>query len=166
MESSPNPFQTPAISTSKPSTRNFDHSKFVPGVIAFLMAVAALIGFFSILIPSLGSFTNPRFGWVGLILCLNPLIFLYAWFRAPAKQTLMAAAFMTLSIGVINAVQLLVMGTVAEAANTFTDRLHSSWLWSVLPFFVAGLYLVWHALGMKQSQPITIQDQTVSNKIS
>ena len=32
---------------------------------------------------------------------------------------------------------------VSIVVNAFSDRLHSSWLWSVLPFFAVGSYLSW-----------------------
>jgi predicted transporter len=151
MNSSPNPYQTPANSSATAAVSTFGPSKFVPVAIALALALAAMIGVLSTVVPTIGEFTNPRFGWIGLILCLNPLIFLLAWLAAPAKPALMAASFLMLSIGAINGVQLLVLGTVSEVSNTFTDRLHSSWFWSVIPFFVLSVYLFWHAYGMRAS---------------
>jgi hypothetical protein len=164
MDNSPNPYQTPTALPTEPSTTYFDQSRFVPGVIAFLMVFAALVGVLSIPVPAVGEFTNPRFGWIGLILCLNPLIFLSIWLKSPSKPTLMAAAFMTLTVGVLNAVQLLIKGTVSEVTNSFTDLLHSAWYWSVLPFIVAGLYLLWHALGMKPASIENSRPPSTSNK--
>lgn len=108
-----------------------------------LFAVAVLVGFVSTFIPSVRAVTMPRFGWVGLILCLNPLIFLLPWFWRPKRSALMAAAFLAFTIGVINAVELSSRGTVSIIVDEFHDRLHSSWLWSVLSFFAAGIYLAW-----------------------
>ena len=110
-------------------------------LIAILFIAAAILGFSSIFIPSVRAATMPRFGWVGLILCLNPLIFLLPWFRRPTRSALIGSALMTFSIGAINAVQLIYTGTVSIVVNEFSDRLHSSWFWSVLSFSVVGLYL-------------------------
>lgn len=151
MNTSPNPYQTPANSSATATVSTFGPSKFVPVTIALALALAALLGLLSAVVPAIGEFTNPRFGWIGLILCLNPLIFLLAWLAAPAKPALMAASFMMLSIGAVNGVQLLILGTVSEVSNTFTDRLHSSWFWSVIPFFVLSIYLFCHAYGMRAS---------------
>ncbi len=112
-----------------------------PFFVAVLFIAASLLGFSSIFIPSVRAATMPRFGWIGLILCLNPLIFLLPWFRRPTRSALIGSALMTFSIGAINAVQLIYTGTVPIVVNEFNDRLHSSWLWSVLSFFAVGLYL-------------------------
>ncbi len=96
---------------------------------------------YSFVIPSVRTATMPRFGWIGLILCLNPLVFLLLWFRRPTQNALIVSALMTFSIGAINAVQLIYTGAVSIVVNEFSDRLHSSWLWSVLSFFAVGLYL-------------------------
>ena len=112
-----------------------------PFFVALLFISAALLGVASIFIPTIRAATMPRFGWIGLILCLNPLIFLLAWFRGPTRNALMGSALMTFSIGAINAVQLIYTGTVPIVANEFSDRLHSSWLWSVLSFLAVGLNL-------------------------
>lgn len=163
MNSSPNPYQTPSNTSDKVALSNFGPSKFVPVAIALTLALAAIIGVLSTVVPAIGEFTNPRFGWIGLILCLNPLIFLLAWLAAPAKPALMAASFMMLSIGAINGVQLLVLGTVSEVSNSFTDRLHSSWFWSVIPFFVLSIYLFWHAYGMRTSTEQPMPSTTEKN---
>ena len=112
-----------------------------PFLVALLFIAGSLLGVASIFIPSIRAATMPRFGWIGLILCLNPLIFLLPWFRRPTRSALIGSAFMTFSIGAINAVQLIFKGTVPIVVNQFNDRLHSSWLWSVLAFFAVGLYL-------------------------
>ena len=112
-----------------------------PFLVALLFIAAALLGVASIFIPPIQAATMPRFGWIGLILCLNPLIFLLPWFRGPTRNVLIGSALMTFSIGAINAVQLIYTGTVSIVVNEFSDRLHSSWLWSVLSFFAVGLYL-------------------------
>ena len=140
---------------------------FGPLIIATFLVLAVLVGMLSIVVPSIRTATMPRFGWVGLIICLNPLIFLLPWFWKPTKLALVSSAFMTCVIGAINAVQLYSKGTVSIVVNAFHDRLHSSWLWSVLPFFVASVYLCWITIRMKQipkssrsrvrSQPMQIE---------
>jgi hypothetical protein len=152
--------QTPVTSVNlmnpykAPSTQPFDgrqdsRSRSIgPLFIAILLVVAVMMGFISPFIPSVRAVMMPRFGWVGLIFCLNPLIFLLQWFWRPNRKALMGAAFMAFSIGVINAVQLSSQTTVSIVVNEFHDRLHSSWLWSVLSFFVIGVYLSWLSVSM------------------
>ena len=140
-----------------PSTQLFDgrrdsRSRSIgPFFIAILLVVAVIVGFISMFIPSVRAVTMPRFGWVGLILCLNPLIFLLPWFWRPNRRALIASAFMAFAIGVINAVHLSSLTTVSIVVNEFHDRLHSSWLWSVLSFFVIGVYLSWLSVSMSMN---------------
>lgn len=148
MSASENPYQTPEESVSHLPIPNRDNPRFVPAMVAALMIAAASTGLLSIIFPSIGLFTNPRFGWIGLILCLNPLIFLIPAVKTPTRSAMFVSAFMTFSIAVLNAIQLLATGTVAVVENSFTDRLHSAWLWSVLPFVLAGTILCWRALRM------------------
>jgi hypothetical protein len=83
-------------------------------------------------VPEIAAFTTPRFGAIGLILCLNPLIFLVPTLRSPTVRNYAASAFMTLSIGLINALSLMAMG-------------QSQWSYTVLPFLPAGAYLAWQS---------------------
>ena len=138
-----NPYESTPVTgiSDRPSSSRRRSQPIGPFLVAFLFIAAALLGGFSIFIPSIRAATMPRFGWIGLILCLNPLIFLLPWFRRPTRNALMGSALMTFSIGAINAVQLIYTGTVPIVVNEFSDRLHSSWLWSVLSFFAVGLYL-------------------------
>lgn len=73
------------------------------------------------------------------------MIFLAIWFKAPIPRNLVIAAAMCCVIGVLNAFQLRNNDTVAIVQNEFHDRLHSSWVWSVVPFFLAAGYLGWTA---------------------
>jgi hypothetical protein len=145
-----NPYQSPTTFTPQARVGNCAPPRVGPGLIAAILVFAVLVGFLAQVVPLVRTITMPRFGWIGLILCLNPLIFLLPWLRSPTRPALMGSAFMTCLLGVINAVQLLFTGTVSIVTNEFTDRLHSSWCWAVLPFFVASGYLYWHARRMNQ----------------
>jgi hypothetical protein len=101
-------------------------------LITAVLALAALVGILSILVPEIAAFTTPRFGAIGLILCLNPLIFLIPTLRSPTVYNYAASAFMTLSIGLINAISLMALGS-------------SQWSYTVLPFLLAGAYLAWQS---------------------
>ena len=143
-----NPYETPAAMSPQMDVRSCVQRPVGPLFIAAILVLAVLVGLLSLVVPSIRTATMPRFGWVGLIICLNPLMFLLPWFWVPTRPALMGSAFMTCAIGVINAVQLFSTGTVSIVTNEFVDRLLSSWLWSVLPFFVAGGYLCWLAMRM------------------
>jgi hypothetical protein len=147
-----NPYETPATFDSKLAAGESAQRRFGPGLIAALLIVAVLTGFLSQVVPSVRAITMPRFGWIGLVLCLNPLIFLLLWLWTPSRPTLLGAALMTFALGLINAAQLLVTGTVSIVTNEFTERLHSSWLWSVMLFIIAGGYLFWHAMRFSSKQ--------------
>lgn len=145
-----NPYKAP--STQPFDERQDSRSRSIgPFFIAILLVAAVMIGFISTFIPSVRAVTMPRFGWVGLILCLNPLIFLLPWFWRPNRRALMVSAFMAFAIGVINAVQLSSLTTVSIVVNEFHDRLHSSWLWSVLSFFIIGVYLTWLSISTSEN---------------
>jgi hypothetical protein len=87
----------------------------------------------------------PRFGWIGLFLSLNSLIFIGFWAKKPGRQALLAASFVTIAIGVINGFTLMQNGTVDVVQNVFHDRVHSAWLWSVVSYLSAGGYFVFAA---------------------
>ena len=151
-----NPYKAPStqLLTTDPPTRPIGLN-----LIALVLVLAALVGITSAYIPSLRAVTMPRFGWVGLISFLNPLIFLLPWFWQPKRTALLGAAFMSFTMGVINAVQLSSVTTVSTVVNEFHDRLHSSWLWSVLSFFAIGIYLSWISLSTQWSSGVAIKGE-------
>jgi hypothetical protein len=134
-----------------PRSDGSDPSLIGTFLITVVFALAALVGILSILVPEIAAYTTPRFGAIGLILCLNPLIFLVPTLRSPTVLNYAASAFMTLSISLINAVSsLMALG-------------QSQWSYTVLPFLVAGAYLAWQSFkrsrGAKVPQdPLTRND--------
>jgi hypothetical protein len=145
-----NPYESKPVSPMSDRPPNPAPSQPIgPILVAFLYIAAGLIGILSIFVPAVRAATMPRFGWIGLILCFNPLIFLLPWFRNPTRNALLATAWMSFALSAINAVQLIFKGTVLIVTNEFHDRLHSSWLWSVFSFFAIGLYLLGLALSHK-----------------
>ena len=129
----------------RPETKGRAHRRFGPAWVAGILALAAILGIFSGDIPSIRTFTMPRFGWIGLSLCFFPLLTLLPYLWAPKRSTLMDSAHMTCVLAVINGALLVWNGTVAVVSKEFTDRLHSSWLWSVLPLLLLAAYLYWFA---------------------
>ena len=75
----------------------------------------------------------------------NPIIFLVSAIRSPIRRNLLFAGLMTVTVGALNAYSLTRSGTVPIIDNEFMQRLHASWLWSVLPLFLAGGYIFWSA---------------------
>ena len=140
-----NPYEAPHTTLHAVGRGNSRSWPIGPFLIALLLVLAVGLGGISTFIPFLRAFTMPRFGWVGLILCANPLIFLVPWFWQPTRQGLVGSAFMLCAIGVVNAIQLGFTGTVPVVVNEFTDRMHSSWFWSVATFVAMGAYLAWFA---------------------
>ncbi len=139
-----NPYETPAALSSPPVLPKPVPHRVGPVIMALVLILAVLVGWVSQFVPAVRTVTMPRFGWIGLILCLNPLIFLIPVLRNPTRRGLFAAGTMTLGVGLIDAVQLILTGTVSVVTNPFTQRLNTSWLWSVLPLCMIGSYLIWH----------------------
>ena len=114
-------------------------------LIATVILGGCLISITGFVSPTVRDFLMPRFGWIGLFLCVNSLIFIGFWVKKPTRSGLLAASFMTCAIGVINGVVLLRTGTVDVVQNVFHDRVHSAWLWSVLSYLCAGGYFAFAA---------------------
>ncbi len=157
-----NPYESSSRANLSSGQRDTKRTQpLAPFIIATLFLAGGILGLLSIAIPWLRGATIPRFGWIGLILCLNPLLFLVVWIRKPTRPSLMGSASLSCTIGVINAVELIFKGTVPIVANEFTDRLHSSWLWSVFSFLAIGMYLFWIAITMPADPVATIPDEPV-----
>ena len=103
------------------------------------------------MVPEIAAYTTPRFGAIGLILCLNPLIFLVPTLRSPTVRNYAASAFMTLSIGLINALSLMALG-----------ESQSQWSYTVLPFLPAGAYLAWQSFKRSRGAKVP-QDPLAGN---
>ena len=146
-----NPYEPHRSEFTPSRSQGSDPSLIGTLLITAVFALAALVGILSILVPEIAAYTTPRFGAIGLILCLNPLIFLVPTLRSPTVLNYAASAFMTLSISLINAVSsLMALG-------------QSQWSYTVLPFLVAGAYLAWQSFkrsrGAKVPQdPLTRND--------
>jgi hypothetical protein len=133
-----------------PRSDGSDPSLIGTFLITVVFALAALVGILSILVPEIAAYTTPRFGAIGLILCLNPLIFLVPTLRSPTVLNYAASAFMTLSISLINAVSsLMALG-------------QSQWSYTVLPFLVAGAYLAWQSFKRSRGAKVP-QDPPTGN---
>lgn len=111
-------------------------------IIIIAIAIGCIVSLISSKIPGLREFLMPRFGWIGLFLYCNTLIFLVPWVFKPNNTNLLISSIMTFVITFLNAKTLYEKGTVATVENPFIDRLHSSWLWLILPFTCAGIYLL------------------------
>ena len=136
-----------------PRSNGSDPSLIGTYLITAVLALAALVGILSILVPEIAAYTTPRFGAIGLILCLNPLIFLIPTLRSPTMLNYAASAFMTHSIGLINAISLMALGQSLS---------QSQWSYTVLPFLLAGVYLAWQSF--KTSRGVKVpQDAPTGN---
>jgi hypothetical protein len=110
--------------------------------IVTIMLIGGITGFVSLFVPGIRNFLMPRFGWIGLILVWNPLIFLFPWMKKPKIAKLRAASFLCGIIGTLNGLELIRTGTVEVVQNPFLERLHSAWIWSVLSYLLMAFYLV------------------------
>ena len=139
-----NPYEATNANTiehiSKPSREAEQYAIYI---IQSLLIAAFVVSFFYIGFPWIRSWVRPRFGSVGLSVCGNPVIFLML--RKPNRVVFFLSALQFFAMGILNARMLLLTGTVSVVANPFMDRLHSSWLWSVAPCLIAGIYMAWLA---------------------
>ena len=133
--------QTHAISAPTVSQR-LDRGVLLVATVILGGCLTSITGFVS---PTVRDFLMPRFGWIGLFLSMNSLIFIGFWIKKPTRSALLAASFMTCVIGVINGFELLRTGTIDVVQNVFHDRVHSAWLWSVLSYLCAGGYFAFVA---------------------
>lgn len=114
-------------------------------IIAIVLTFGVVMGLVSIVFQPISFWTMPRFGWVGLITCANPLIFVFACMRAPSKVAYWTVAFMFVVMALIQGIQLFFEGTVSEVQRPYSDRLHSAWLWSVAPYVLMCVYALWQS---------------------
>ena len=146
-----NPYEPNRSELEPPRSNGSDPSLIGTFLITAVLALAALVGILSIMVPAIAAYTTPRFGAIGLILCLNPLIFLIPTLRSPTMLNYAASAFMTLSIGLINAISLMALG-----------ESQSQWSYTVLPFLLFGVYLTWQSF--KTSRGVKVpQDAPTGN---
>jgi phosphate/sulfate permease len=134
-----NPYESPqkADTLTSPSSRRLDRGVLA---IATFMFAGCLLSIIGVVVPAVNALLMPRFGWIGLFLSVNVLIFVGFWVKYPSRRTLLPASFMSCAIGAINGLSLLRTGTVAVVQNAFHDRLHSAWIWSVGLYVCAGIY--------------------------
>jgi hypothetical protein len=119
-------------------------------LITAVFILASLVGFLSVLVPEVAAYTSSRFGAIGLILCLNPLIFLVPTLRNPTVSNFAASAFMTLVIGLVDYFFMLVIG-------------ESQWTYTVLPFVIAGVYLAWQAIKRLGVAPLQNEENATTD---
>ena len=153
-----NPYETPQAHSfaTTVTPHRLDRGVLFIGVVLLIAGLSSIIGFVS---PAVRNFVMPRFGWIGLLISINSLMFIYMWARNPSRRALLAASYMTGAIGVINACALAWSGTVDVVQNVFHDRLHSAWLWSVISYLTASGYI---AFAVSRSQHASVDQNAAS----
>ena len=141
-----NPYEsTKSAHTNSDPPVSATSKKLGPLIVCMMLILTVVVSILRLALPSIGTVTSPRFGSHGLIVFAGPLIFLVPWFWKPERVRLVIASLLLFMGGLLNAQLLRETGTVAVITNPNLDRLHSSWLWCVLPAFFAGAYLLWRA---------------------
>ena len=131
-------------------------------VIAIVFAFAVMTKLLSIYIPELNAWLNPRFGF-GLALLLFPLNFLCLFFWRPAPGILLAAAGMTVFVALASGGAIWLNGTVESVSNPFIDKLHSAYLYAMLPEFIVALYLGCIAWQIRDQIPMKFESSNRGN---
>ncbi len=134
-----NPYESPQKADALPSQSSRGLDRGVLAIATFMFA-GCLLSIIGLIVPAVSALLMPRFGWVGLFLSANVLIFVGFWIKNPSRRTLLPASFMSCAIGAINGLSLVRTGTVTVVQNAFHDRLHSAWIWSVGLYVGAGIY--------------------------
>ncbi|MFN7733298.1 MAG: hypothetical protein ACK5OB_15485, partial [Pirellula sp.] len=142
-----NPYQSPdpgldAVESPHPPQT---YPPFGLLLIAAVLILGIALGLVSLVVQPLSFWTMPRFGWVGLIMCANPLIFVFACMRAPSKVAYWTMAFMFFFMALLQGAMLFLGGTVSVVQRPYSDRLHSAWLWSVVPYVIMCVYALWQS---------------------
>lgn len=135
-----NPYQSGSADGQTATQKEFPLREQVL-VISACLILGCLISLVALFIPVVRDLVMPRFGWIGLLLGVNVLIFLGMWLKTPTTGSLRPAIFMLFAIAIINSWVLFQSGTVAIIENAFHDRLHSAWFWSVGAYALCGVYL-------------------------
>ena len=123
-------------------------------VIAVVFGIAVIASLSSIMIPSLNALLRPRFGF-SLTLLMGPLQFLCMFLWKPAPRVLWVATVVTFFVAMIGGGAIWLNGTVGTVSNHFTDRLHSAYLYSVLPTAVIAVYLACISWRIRHQIPAT-----------
>lgn len=146
-ETTLNPYQPPSPDLTAVSELGRTSSSAPLGLvcIAAILIVGVLVGMAAVVYQPLSLWTMPRFGWIGLILCANPLIFVYPCWRMPTKVGYWTLSFILAFMAVSQGIEILFHGTVAVVQRPYNDRLHSAWLWAVVPYVLMCLYALWQS---------------------
>ena len=123
-------------------------------VIAVAFGIAVIASLSSVMIPSLNALLRPRFG-ISLTLLMGPLQFLCLFLWKPSPRALWVATVVTFLVAIIGGGTIWLNGTVDTVSNHFTDRLHSAYLYSVLPATVIALYLACVSWRIRHQIPAT-----------
>lgn len=147
-----NPYESSKVE-DEPTLTSAQHlDRGVLGI-AVVMIFGCLMSIIGMAVPAIRDFLMPRFGWIGLFVSVNSLIFIGFWMKKPTRSAILAASFMTCVIAVINGVTLFRTGTVDVVQNVFHDRLASAWIWSVGTYLFAGGYFAFVAFRMQGKPP-------------
>lgn len=114
-------------------------------IIACLLSSGLVLGVLATFVQPLSFWAMPRFGWIGLILCANPLIFVVSCMRAPSTVAYRVLAFMLGFMVVVHSIEIFSAGTVATIQRPYSERLHSAWLWTVIPYALMCVYALWQS---------------------
>ena len=137
-----NPYETPHNSgKSLAHPRRLDVGVLI---LAAVMLTGCVVSFLAFAFDPLHDFLMPRFGTLGLIEGMNCLIFVGFWIKNPTRLMLFCASFVTCFTGVLNGLMLMHSGIV-DVVENFHDRVHSAWLWAVIPYLIAGGYFAFVA---------------------
>ncbi len=140
MNQNSNPYSAPKPVLADASKSTVCRRRLDVAFIAVAFAVASIASVFSLKIPEFFAWLNPRFGF-SLNLLLFPLNFLCMFLWRPAPKLLWAATGMIAVVAIISGATIWWKGTVATVSNPFFDRLHSAYLFSVIPLILVAIYL-------------------------
>ena len=153
-----NPYQSPTAGGQHLSPFGEGLTRTIVIAMIIVISVGALLQISAALlvlafewIRPLYDFMAPRFGAISLILGFNVVISLVSCLKKKTRRSLLFATGWMVVIGLLNAAMLLWTGTKSVLQYP-SDRLQSSWLYAVLPYFVgAAILLILSLAGNKET---------------
>ena len=121
-------------------------------LISLAFIAAWFVSIAMIAFPALNATLRPRFG-SSLHLLVLPIAHLgyYSWRRS--WMSLLGASYTTGAIAVWGGLLIWLSGTVDVVTNPHTDRLHSAYFFTTIPFLAASIYLASLAWSMRAHSP-------------
>ena len=121
-------------------------------LISLAFIAAWFVSIAMITFPTLNATLRPRFG-SSLQLLFLPVAHLSFYLWRSSWMSLLGASYTTGAIAIWGGLQIWLFGTVDVVTNPHTERLHSAYFFTTIPFVAASIYLASLAWSMRAHSP-------------